>query len=120
MTDDFSSRPETESRLEREFLERRHAEAERAMGQLAARLGAPTPVTRPMEALERARGLIGDLQKEVRVRTLDDAIASRLEWLERVRSRAAGGDDAAPALELLDLDARLLADLQRAWRARQK
>lgn len=119
MTQAFTPRPEQETLAERAFLERRLALVEADMGRLAARSGAPTPDSPALQALGRGRALLSDLLREIRVRTLQDALAARLTWLERAQARRVDDHDPEPkpALELIALDRRLLQDLETAWRS---
>lgn len=117
MMRDYALRSENETASERRFLERRIANVERDMGRLAARLGTPTPQAPELEVLDRARALFSDLHKQVRVRPLEDALGSRLDWLSRAAARRADGPDAdpKPELGLIALDQRLLSDLLEQW-----
>lgn len=114
----YTPRPTAESLAERKFLARRLAEVERGLGRVAAVLGTPTPITQPLDVLDRARELTGDLVKQVQVIPLEEAITAHLAWLERAEARLAE-DDGEPkvALDRIDLDRRLLGDLLVAWQA---
>lgn len=118
MIHDYPRRPLADSTRERRFLERRLVEVERDMGRLAARLGAPTPITQELDVFDRARELVNDMLKQVHVRPLDEAIAAQLDWLGRVEERH-GEDGGEPKTDLnrIALDRRLLEDLHRGWRA---
>ena len=118
MPDDraYSNRPESEAEPEQEYLQMRIMEIEKDLGQLAAR-GRAAPISQPLDALDRARELATQMHKQVRVRPLDDAIRSRLAWLDRVAQRQAADDDEPrTALDQVDLDRRILEDLLAGWR----
>lgn len=118
MTQDYDSRPAADTLAERQYLQGRLGEIEAGMGEVAARLGAPTPITQEMDALDRARELTNDMLKQIRVRSLDDAIAAQLDWLDRVEERQAR-DDGEPtaSFDKIALDRKLLVDLREGWRA---
>lgn len=122
MTTEFTMRPESETTAEREFLRRRLEAVERDMGRLAARFGAPTPATPQMDVLDRARDLLSDLLRQVRVRPLDEALTARLEWLDRAQARRDREDDPEPkpVLDRIALDRRVLSDLRHSWDARSR
>lgn len=105
---------------EQNYLTGRVLEIEKALGKVAAGLGEPTPITQPLDALDRARELAGDLAKEVRVRSLADAVRHRLDWLARAEARAgqAGGEPKTD-LNRIALDRRLLQELEAGWKSRR-
>lgn len=113
----MGERPDDVFARERRYLQQRLEQIERGLGALAARHGTPTPSTQQLEALERGRQLAAELLRQIRVRSLEEAIQSRLDWLERAAARRAQpSDEALPELQLLDLDRRLLAELLAGWR----
>ena len=116
----FKLRRENDYLPEQEYLTRRILDIEKSLGKVAARLGAPTPITQPLDALDRAREIAGDLAKEVRVRSLEEAVRHRLGWLARAEVRAGqvGGEPKAE-LESIDLDRRLLQELEAGWKSRR-
>jgi hypothetical protein len=119
LDDELHSRPEGDTLAERRFLGERLVSVEKDMGRLAARLGAPTPGVQEMDALDRARELLADLRAEVSVRPLDEAMSAHLAWLDRAQADRSGAEESSlPALDMIDLDRRILTDLQRSWRAR--
>ncbi len=104
---------------EQAFLQKRLVEIERDMGRVAADVGRAIDLTQPLDALDRARELVAELDKQVLVRPLDEAIAKRIEWLDRAEERRSG--DASPALPTLDkieLDRRILRDVLTDWSSR--
>jgi hypothetical protein len=88
------------------------------MGKVAAGLGSPTPITQELYTLDRARQLTNDMLKQVRVRSLDDAIDAQLGWLDRAEEHQSR-DDGEPIVRFdqIALDRRLLIDLREGWRA---
>jgi hypothetical protein len=119
MTDDTTLRPYEAYAAEDSFLGDRIDQVEKAMGRLAARLGEPTPITQPLDVVDRAREITADVRKQVRLRPLEDAVAAQLAWLDRAEQRAAaGGGEPVPDLNRIALDRRLLRDLLAAWHAR--
>ncbi|MFQ5459441.1 MAG: hypothetical protein ACE5EL_01475 [Anaerolineae bacterium] len=114
-------RADSEIAAEQSFLQRRVLEIEAAMGAVAARAGTPTGISQPLDALDRARELTNDMYRQVRVRTLADAVAAQLAWLDRIDSLAAQeGGEPKLAMSRTPLDRRLLTDLLLAWRAEQQ
>ena len=105
---------------EQEFLKARMAQVEEGMGRIAARLGQPTPITSPLDVMDRARELVSDLSREVTVRPLDDAIVARLDWLDRAEGRL-GSSSGEPDLALtrIPVDRVLLRELLAGWQARR-
>jgi len=101
---------------EQAYLQQRFLEVEKNLGRVAARLGQPTPITSPLDALDRAREITSDLSREVTVRALDEAIEARLEWLDRAEARQ-GAQDGEPKNDLnrIALDRVLLLELKSGW-----
>lgn len=121
MIKEYPQRPAADSLAERQYLERRLGEIERSMGVIAARLGTPTPIAQELDVLDRARELVGDLLKEVHVLTLDEAIAARLAWLDRVEAlQGRESDEPTPALNRVPIDRRLFQDIELGWRGRRQ
>jgi hypothetical protein len=117
----YTRRPEADLDREQSFLQRTALEIEKAMGKVAARQDRPTPITQPLDALDRARELVNHLYKQVRMRSLEDALAAQLDWLDRAEAKAALADgEPKIAYSKIALDRRLLADLQERWRASKK
>jgi hypothetical protein len=105
---------------EQKFLQSRMGEIERDMGKVAAKEGRAIPLTQPMDALDRARELVAELEKQVLIRPLDEAIATRLDWLDRVEARRSeNGDDTMPLLNKVALDRRILGDVLSDWESRR-
>jgi hypothetical protein len=118
MVQEYTSRSEADSAAERAFLEKQLLVIEKGLGRVAAESASATPLTQRLDALDRAREITTDLLMQVHVRPLDDAIAARLDWLERVEARQAD-DSSMPKtkLDIVALDRRLLEDLRDLWRA---
>jgi len=118
--DEITPRPVAEVLPEQLYLTARLGEIDRGLGRLAARLGAPTPITQPMDALDRARELVADMQKQVAVRPLEASIAAQVAWLDAAEARL-GADDGEPKLDLdrIALDRVLLGELLEGWRSRR-
>lgn len=114
---EYPLRSYTEYLPEQDYLNRRMQEVESGMGRVAARLGEPTPITEPLDALDRARELVADLFKQVTVRPLEEAIDVQLQWLDRAEARA-GQADGEPKNKLtrIPLDRALLETLREGWR----
>ncbi|MFN2250975.1 MAG: hypothetical protein ACK2UL_03580 [Anaerolineae bacterium] len=120
MIQDYPSRPAADSEAERKYLRRRLREIEVGMGEVAAGLEMPTPITQELDALDRARELTNDMLKQIRVRSLEDAIAAQLDWLDRVEARQTSDDpEPKPDFDKIPLDRKLLIDLREGWRAEQ-
>ena len=113
----FERRSEESIAEEQAYLQKRSLEIEKMMGQVAARHPAATPITQPLDALDRARELANDMYKQVRVRPLEDAIDAQLTWLDRVEAKQSA-DDGEPKVEYnkIPLDRRLLKELLEGWR----
>jgi hypothetical protein len=115
---EFSARPMDERKAEQAYLRRRLGQVEKGFGKLAARLPAPSPLTPDQFAIARARELIGDLDREIRLRPLEHAIQNRLTWLERVEQRAKSDDgEPKPKYSGIPLDRAILGDLLKGWQA---
>jgi len=118
-TETHALRPEAEFLPEQEYLEGRLGQIEKGLGQLAARAGTPTRITQPLDALDRARELVAEMHKQVRARPLQEALESRLAWLDRVEARRQTEDnEPKPEINRIALDRRLLADVLKGWQAR--
>lgn len=114
-------RPTEEYSTEQAFLSSRMAEIEKGLGRLAARSGRPTPITQPLDALDRARELVGELDKQVLMRPLAEALRARIAWLERAQARREeDADEEIPDLNRIALDHRILTDLLAEWESREK
>jgi hypothetical protein len=121
MIKDYGPRPAPESVAERQFLQRRLDEVERALGRAAADLGTPTPITQGLDALDRARELVSDMSRQVQVRPLEEAIASHLAWLDRAEAQGSPGNgEPKVAFNRIALDRRLLADLLAGWQSARR
>jgi hypothetical protein len=121
MTTEHTPRSAADSQAERTYLERRLSEVDRYLGQLAARLGTPTPITQELDTLDRARELAGELLMEINVRTLDEAMSAKLAWLDRMEARQANrGGEPAIALRTVALDRRLVEEIRRGWETRRR
>jgi len=118
MTLDYALRPFNDYAAEQKYLTDRMQQVERGLGRVAARLGEPTPITEPLDALDRARELVADLYKQVAVRPLETAVQAQLDWLDRADARL-GLADGEPKHDLnrIALDRALLEDLREGWRA---
>lgn len=118
MTLDYALRPFNDYAAEQSYLTDRMQQVERGLGRVAARLGEPTPITEPLDALDRARELVADLYKQVTVRSLEAAVQAQLDWLDRADARL-GLADGEPKHDLnrIALDRALLEDLREGWRA---
>jgi hypothetical protein len=113
-------RPAQDYGPEQKFLQARMGEIERDMGKVAAKAGRAISLTQPMDALDRARELVAELEKQVLIRPLDEAIATRMQWLDRVEARRnENGDDAMPQLNKVALDRRILGDILSDWESRR-
>ena len=101
---------------EQAYLQENFLRVEKNLGRVAARLGQPTPITSPLDALDRARELTSDLGREVTVRGLEEAIGARLSWLDRAEAHQAE-DDPEPRNDLnrIALDRVLLRELLAGW-----
>jgi hypothetical protein len=118
MTMDYALRSHTDYLPEQRYLADRMQQVERGLGRVAARLGEPTPITEPLDALDRARELVADMAKQVTVRPLEEAIAAQLAWLDRAEARL-GQADGEPKHDLnrITLDRALLQSLREGWQA---
>jgi hypothetical protein len=115
---DYAARDEEATRAEQRFLADRILHIEAGTGRVAAQLGAPAPSAERLQALHRARELTAEMHRQVRVRSLEDAIVARLSWLDRVEARQAASDyDPATELNMVALDRRLLQDMLAGWRS---
>jgi hypothetical protein len=119
MVRSFERRPESEIGAEQSFLQQRALDIEKAMGRVAGRAAAPTPISQPLDALDRARELTNDMYKQVRVRPLEEAITAQLAWLETAEARLTQSDG-EPKVQLskIALDRRLLQELRDNWQAK--
>ncbi len=119
MPDSNAYEPRSASQIaaEERYLRHRLEQIEKGLGTVAARLAAPAPAGPSLLALDRARQLAGELLAQIRVRTLEEAITARLEWLDRAAARRKESAEPLPRLDLTDLDRRLLTDLLAAWRS---
>jgi hypothetical protein len=118
MVTEYKLRPEAEYLPEQRYLARRLSEIEQGLGRVAARLGEPTPITQPLDALDRARELAADLVKQVQVRPLEEAVAAQLAWLARAEARQQVQDgEPKAAFNRIALDQRILGDLLAGWQA---
>lgn len=118
MVQTYGLRPEVEYLPEQSYLARRMAEIEKGLGRVAAQLGEPTPISQPLDALDRARELVADLVKLAQVRPLEQAIAVQLAWLERAEARQQMQDgEPKVAYNRIALDRRLLQDILSGWKA---
>lgn len=118
MTIAHALRPFNDYLAEQKYLTERMQQVERGLGRVAARLGEPTPISEPLDALDRARELVADMYKQVTVRPLEDAIQAQLDWLGRAEARL-GQADGEPKHDLnrIALDRALLETLRDGWRA---
>lgn len=120
MPADYALRPEAEFLAEQKYLNGRMEDIEKNLGKVAARLGTPTPITQPLDALDRARELVGDMFRQVRVRSLEDAIRTQLAWLDAAERRLAARDgEPKVKFNRIELDRRLLGDILAGWKAWQ-
>jgi len=110
-------RPYNDYQAEQKYLTGRLQEVERGLGRVAARLGEPTPISEPLDALDRARELVADMVKQVTVRPLEEAIQRQLEWLGRAEERL-GQANGEPKHDLnrIALDRVLLQSIRDGWR----
>ena len=98
------------------YLKNRLDQVDKGLGKLAARLPAPAPLTPEQMSVTRAREIIGDLSREVRVRSLEAAIEGRLNWLARSIERTARADgEPKPLMTVPELDIAILKDLLSGW-----
>jgi len=120
MPTEYALRPTAEFLAEQKHLEQRMAQIEKNMGKVAARAPGAAPIAQPMDALDRARELVTDLAKQVRVRPLEEAVQRQLAWLDAAEARL-GKQDGEPKVEYnrIDLDRRLLAEILQGWKARR-
>lgn len=118
MPTEFTLRREAEYLPEQKYLTKRTLEIEAGLGRVAARLGEPTPISQPLDALDRARELANDMFKQVQLRPLDEAVKAQLEWLDRAEAHlnAASGEP-KPDMNRIALDRRLLSELLQGWHA---
>ena len=120
MVTEYAARPEAEVLPEQRYLAERMAEIEKGMGKVAARVSGATQLTQPMDALDRARELVGDLHKQIRLRSLEEAVEAQLAWLERAEARqATSGGEPKVAFNRIALDRTLLTEIREGWRARR-
>jgi hypothetical protein len=111
-------RPEADLRPEQSFLQRRIEAIESAMGEVAAVSGGATPLSQPLDALDRSRELASDLLRQVRVRPLPQAVDAQLAWLDRAEARLAKADgEPKVGFNRIALDRRLLQDVKTAWQS---
>ena len=85
---DYPLRADAEYLAEQAYLRGRVQQIEKSLGKVAAKL-APGELSQPMDALDRARELSNQLEKQVRVQSLESAIASHKAWLDRARANQA-------------------------------
>jgi len=120
MAQAYGMRPDTEFLVEQQYLQQRITDIERSMGRVAARHAEPVGISQPMDALDRARELVGDMLRQVRVRSLEDAIRAQLAWLDAAEQRLERRDgEPKIAFNRIELDRRLLGDILTGWRARR-
>lgn len=113
---EYPLRAHTEYLPEQEYLTGRMADVEKGMGKIAARLGEPTPITEPLDVLDRARELVADMFKQVTVRPLEEAVDLQLQWLDRAEARL-GAEDGEPKNDLtrIPIDRVLLETIREGW-----
>jgi hypothetical protein len=106
--------------VERAYLNERMSEIEKGMGKVAARGESPDTIGQDLDSLDRARELVSELEKQVLVRPLDEAIDARLDWLERVETRhEETSGEPLPAMTAIPLDRAILQDLAEGWESHQ-
>ena len=120
MSKTYTPRPEADVLPEQRYLTERMAQIEKGMGKVAARLGTPTPIEQSLDALDRARELVADMLKQIRLRPIEEAVRAQLDWLDRAEARL-GVADGEPKIghNRIALDRRLLTDVLEGWRARR-
>jgi len=113
----YTRREDADLEREQRFLQEAVLEIEKALGKVAARQDRPTPVTQPLDALDRAREITNDMYKQVRMRPLEEAVEAQLDWLSRAEAKARAGDgEPKIGYSKIALDRRLLTDLLERWR----
>jgi hypothetical protein len=118
VTDEMTLRTDADLGAEQAFLQRRIDDIEAALGTVAAVGGGATPLSQPLDALDRSREIASDMLRQVRVRGLEDAIAAQLDWLDRAEERLSRQDgEPKVAFNRIALDRRLLSDLRIAWQS---
>jgi hypothetical protein len=118
---EYSLRAEADFLPEQKYLRERVLQIEKSLGKVAAKLP-PGTLSQPMDALDRARELAGDMAKQVRVRPLAEAVGAQKAWLERARTNmAAAPGQGEPPLHFnrIDLDLRLLDELLAGWNSKR-
>ena len=119
---EYQVRPESEFLKEQTYLRERVEQVEKGLGKIAGQHPGATPLTQPLDTLDRARELAGQLIKQARVRPLEEAITAQIEWLQRARAnQEASKTNGEPKMELrsIDLDLRILSEILAGWRARR-
>ncbi|MCB0216672.1 MAG: hypothetical protein KDH92_08565 [Chloroflexi bacterium] len=118
---DYPLRADAEYLAEQAYLRGRVQQIEKSLGKVAAKL-APGELSQPMDALDRARELSNQLEKQVRVQSLESAIASHKAWLDRARAnqaRAASSGEPVLDLNRIELDHRILDEILTGWHAKR-
>ncbi len=116
----YPRRPDAEFLAEQKYLDERLRQIEKNLGKVAARQGGAATINQPLDALDRARELVGALARQVRVRRLEEAIRTQVAWLDAAEARLAKSDG-EPKVDFnrIELDRRLLDDILGGWTARR-
>lgn len=118
MAIDYAFRSREDYEAEQRYLTERMMQVEKGMGRVAAKLGEPTPITSQLDTLDRSRELVADMYKQVTVRSLEDAIAAQLDWLDRAEARqAAEGGEPKTDMNRIPVDRAILEEIRDGWRA---
>ena len=113
---EYHLRPEAESLPEQKYLRALVIQIEKNLGKVAARLGEPVTLSQPLDALDRARELTNDMMKQVRVRPLEEAVASQKAWLDRAQANLdASNGEPKNDMNKIELDQRLLDEILAGW-----
>jgi hypothetical protein len=120
MVTTYPRRPDAEFLAEQKYLEGRMAQIEKNLGKVAARQADAVVINQPLDALDRARELVGALARQVRVRRLEDAVQAQIAWLDAAEARLAQSDgEPKVGFNRIELDRRLLDDIRAGWVARR-
>lgn len=115
---EYPLRSESDALAEQKYLRERVIQIEKNLGKVAARSGQPVALSQPMDALDRARELTNDMMKQVRVRPLEEAVASQKAWLDRAQANLEA-ENGEPKMDMnkIALDHRLLDEILAGWQS---
>ena len=112
---EYAFRPAAEFLPEQKYLRGLIEDIEKGLGKVAGRVAGAVPISQPLDALDRARELAGDMYKQVRVRPLEEALDAQVDWLGRAKANQDDSTEPRVHFNRIDLDLRLIEEIRRGW-----